>query len=934
MTNNPGEIYLWEVANRVSGISEQLLDRLSSLKRNVRQKAFHILSQDFWDDARLFQTAPIGFLHNHDTDAALSFIIAAFEQGKQIDFSVFQQVYDATIAELEAYVSYQNQEQIEVISKKLELLFAGVMKQWEYIENDDFLCLLYSEEMREKHHDEALLISQELIKRNHEFGFLFMWQVFQEKWDFQKAMNTFLAGWESFKTQIYLEHIVGVSYKNGDVKTAQKYYQIGREQFPKMGYFIEYSQEVTSWEEFEIFTQKIFPHFSPITTKQLLQSTISFLKKELLEAQQAFQKWKNSDPKLSQQALFDILRSLHSLTLLTQDTQMFLLQIHHLQSIWNSKNPLLHQLLEYFLEEYSQIAVEYESASSDESEDASWDHSKILQNDMLPWNHISFEIHLSSVEKKVSLPTHLYLYIQEQTKTFFSHENQWILTQWIFPFLEELLKEIPEYESKESIQEMWDYAKEYIQKEANIISHFPKKIKEDYALFIQEVDTKFGIFFRRNIQSLAKNFEVPDDFNHPELVLLHGVEFLIAKYITSGLSSEQLSEILEIYNIFKMPLLDTHLNLLWEILCSFEAYESALEVFVYSHSQFQDDQSLYNILKTKCYISEEKFDIFAEKLKEKCEISVEISLYFQAFIEQIEDKSLRVLALGMFHTVFPKSSQDFHKAQNAFQKIAISWNEEWILWLARLFESREDHRGALSAYEIAYQEDPSNPKYLKECLRLAFTLIDKEKVEYFIQKASLFSYRWFETEYFIYLWICKNTFLASDYYISCNHKNIFIDISRFSLMENIYEVATQDSANLLQRYQEKLSAQVVLLLHSDFEFSYQLLFLSTLLALPETYFLEFSSHAFGKIYDEYDGKSIEGLLENIQFFSEAITNNTIDDTEKLPMIRDFYYCMMKLLQKIPGWEKQAQEYMKKLDIPYLEWNFCVLPNELSSTLYH
>ena len=66
-----------------------------------------------------------------------------------------------------------------------------------------------------------------------------------------------------------------------------------------------------------------------------------------------------------------MLRSLHSLTLLTQDTQMFLLQIHHLQSIWNSKNPLLHQLLEYFLEEYSQIAVEYESASSDESEDAS-----------------------------------------------------------------------------------------------------------------------------------------------------------------------------------------------------------------------------------------------------------------------------------------------------------------------------------------------------------------------------------------------------------------------------------------------------------------------------------------------------------------------------------------------------------------------------------
>gem|GEM_PF-6487384 len=35
-------------------------------------------------------------------------------------------------------------------------------------------------------------------------------------------------------------------------------------------------------------------------------------------------------------------------------------------------------------------------------------------------------------------------------------------------------------------------------------------------------------------------------------------------------------------------------------------------------------------------------------------------------------------------------------------------------------------------------------------------------------------------------------------------------------------------------------------------------------------------------------------------FAQEIAHNEIQDTEILPMIRDFYYFMIKLLQKIPG----------------------------------
>jgi len=933
MANNTWEAYLWEVADRVGGISEQLLDRLSSLKRNVRQKAFCILSQDFGDDINLFQTAPIWFLQNQDTDAALSFLIAAFEQWKQIDFQVFNQVYWATLWDLEFFLFEGKQEQVSRISKKLDLLFAGAIHQENYRENDDFLCVLYDEKMRLQDFEQAHLIAEKLIQRNHSLWYLFLWMMYSHQNNPQKTMDSFLIGWEHHKTQIYLEHIIRFSYQIWDLANAQKYYQIWVEIFPKMGYFIEYSQKITSWEEFEIFIEKIFPHFSSDAIKTLLESTITFLQEQLAYEQEQFQKSKDLDLITSQQALSQILKIGYYLSMYTQNPQVFLFHVYQLKAIWESQDPDLCKVLEEFLEEYSHVELEFQSLLWDDG-DLSMDTWNIEKNQT---SSMQFQTSSSDtkIQQTVSVEMHLYLYIQSQGRSFISHENQWIFTQGIFPFLNSLVKQIPEHEPKENIESILIYVQDYIEKEANIFAQFPPSMKDTYDEFIHEIDSKFGLFFRRNTQWLAKNFEVPETLNNAELVILHCIEFLVAKYISSWLSSEQIWEILKNYNIFSLPLSDTHLNLLWEVLSLFEDYESAMKVFVYTHSQFQDEISLYNILKTKCYIPYEKFVIFEQEIIDNCKISGSLDEYMRQCINDIEDSHLRLLFLWNYHMVFPKSNQDFYKSQKAFQKSMDSWDIEWVLWLARLLESVQDFSWALWYYETAYWEQPTNPKYLKECLRVAFTIDDKQKVENFIKKISLFWYRWFETEYFTYLWNYKRNFLASDYYISSIHKDIPIDISCFGMFDNIYEVATQDTWYMPNKYQEKIWAQIVLLLHSNFDISYQLLFLSTLLEIPDDYCIEFASRAFGLIYDNYTTwENNEILLEQVQMFAQEIAHNEIQDTEILPMIRDFYYYMIKLLQKIPGWEKQAQEYMKKLDIPYLEWNFCVLPNELSSTLYH
>jgi hypothetical protein len=52
------------------------------------------------------------------------------------------------------------------------------------------------------------------------------------------------------------------------------------------------------------------------------------------------------------------------------------------------------------------------------------------------------------------------------------------------------------------------------------------------------------------------------------------------------------------------------------------------------------------------------------------------------------------------------------------------------------------------------------------------------------------------------------------------------------------------------------------------------------------------------MYDNQADKNIEILLQNVHIFSESIAYNNIDDETKLPLIIDFYYQMIKLLQII------------------------------------
>ncbi len=929
MDNTLGEKYLWEAWNRIDEIPDNLLNRLWSLKKRIRKRAFQILQNNFWDDINLFQIAPIAFLEKQDTDAAISFIIAAFEQKKEIDFKVFEQVYYTILSELEFFTSQNNEEVVENILKKLQLLLRWAILQAKYKENNDFLCLLYNEKIRVKDFIEAESIAQELIEKNYPLGYLFLWMAYSNQSLSEKALEAFINGWEKYKIQNYLESIVSLSYEMWDLAISKKYYDLWIEKFSQFWYFIEYSKEITSWEEFELFIKEIFPHKPWETTKKLLESAIVFLQEELLEEQNQFNDSKNDDPRWAIQSLYQSVKIGYYLSEYSQEAQWLLLHIQQLQKIWNSNNPYFHELLEQFLDEFTPVEVQYDISWKEETDEISFEN---IPN----WEKIEVKNknNLLHLDAKLSLQTHLFLHIQTKMKTFISYENQWILTHWVFPFLHTLLKQIPENEQQENIQNKLEYTEKYIEKEASFFANFSENMKNTYKDFIQQIDEEYGVFIRRNTQSFAKNLEFPEVMNNVELLVLHCIELLISCYITNKLSHQNILAILNKYQFFSLPIDEKYLIFLWELFATFEEYEAAMQLFIHTHVQFQDDISLYHILKAKAYMTEETFSGFSLALKEKLELSESVSEYIENCIADIEDSDFKNLCEWAYKMVFPKMKEDMIQSENNFHKSAKNGNIDGILWLAKVAEILWDKQKALFHYQQANEQESSNPRYLKECLRMAFALKDEQKIISFMKKASLFWYRDFETEYFMYLLDYKSSIQAIEYAIASQHQLVNVDVMNQDIFHKIYAIATRDSLASKEWYREKLSAQVLLLLQNRFQIPHQILFLSTLLEIPDEHFLELSIEIFGKMYDNQADKNIEILLQNVHIFSESIAYNNIDDETKLPLIRDFYYHMIKLLQRIPGWEKQAEIYMKKMDIPYVKGNFSVLPNELSSTLYH
>lgn len=931
MAINSNETFLQEVQKKVDAIPDTLLDKLWSLKETVRKKAFLIIEKTFQNNPNILASAPMTFLKKQDVDAALSLIIATLEHEKEVSFDVLQEVYQYTLSELEIATIDENTESLEVIEHKLQLLCVLLENNINYIQDEKILNFLYDEKMRIESYEDAVKISQRLIEKDYPDWYILLWLAYKYMQEPQKAILAFHAWRNHFKTQVHIENIVITSYEIGNLELSEKWYDLWVKLFPEsMGYFIEYSLTITSWEEFEILTKEILPRSSSHITKKLLESGIAFLQEELLKEQEVFLISKETDIKLALSSIFESLKIWHLLLEYSQEVQPLLYHIYQFRELLENDKEEFREIIRQFLDWFYNIDISHEE--NDEEEDESY-NTKDKQESYV----------------KISLEEHLYMYIQHIIRTFVSYENQGALISWVFPFLEKLRDKIPKYLQMIVNEEYISYMKEYMFREEDFLASLSVDMRAVYESLISDIDEKYWKIARRNIEFFAKNDWEIKNFENTELVWFQIIKTFIVKRITTGLSQNEAQEMLEKNNIFSLVIDKDILLLLAEVLLKSDLKALALKVFTHTHLQFQDEMSLYNILKIWYILGQKQAAESYRQILMRFEFEWNISDYVRGFIKDMKSyddldelNQKYVLLLEWLSKIyFPNNQENIKKAIEKFESVIDMKDPEWIWWLWKIYEVNGEFESALWYYYSAfYSQEIKNPIYLKECLKIALHIENKTAIEQ-IEKdfKKYFDYRGFEWEKFLYDFKYVDISQALKYFIKKINKNGFMTSFPDNLNVEIQLFASIKDLSTYENSQRALLSQVLEMFRNDFSIPSQISFLKTLSSIPQDFFETLGLEIFDLLFDwkidtlASDWEKSKLLLAAVENFAQSITQKEIDDT-MLVMIRDFYYLVVKVFEKIPGGEEYVREYMKKMDIPYLQWNFIVLSNELSSSLYH
>lgn len=937
MPTNSNDAFLQEEQKWIEAIPDSILDKLSSLKQEVRKKAFLIIEQTLQNNLNMLLSVPMSFLQKQDIDAAISFLIASLENKKPVSFEVLEQVYQYIITELEIVYSQNDQETIEIIEYKLQLLILLLEKNQNYMQDESFLNLLYDEKMRLQLYEEAWAIAQKLIEKNHPEWYILLWLAYKYAENNQKAIQVFLDGWNHFQTLIHIENIIITSYEIGNLEWSKKWYQLWLSLFPKdIGFFIEYSLDITSWEEFEIFAQEIMPNTFSDVSKRLLEKAIQFLQEELITEEKKFSDFKQADIHLVWVSLFESLKIGKYLFKYTQDIQYVLYHIYQLQTLFETQDKHLHEAIREFLElNYPLNISEMVTDTSDDEENENYKISKKNANKTV-------QDEVEKIHLKISLEEHLYLYIVNSIKTFVSSENQWSLIAWIFPFLEKISREVPEYKQIIMDTNYLESLKEYMFREEDFLSTLSEEMRGVYKLFLENVDEKYGLTARRNIEFYIKNSQNLQEFENEELLLFQIVKTCIHNHLIWWLNSEKVYEIFEKNDIFSLPVEKDFLLLLWEILFKSDKKEAALDIFTHTHIHFQDDISLYYVLKISYMFGQKVSSEIYKKILLWSDFQWNIVEYVYEFIQEMKSSDDRdlwnekylFLLEAMYYMLFSNTPDDIEKCMNLFQWVFEMGDPEWMWWIGKIYEAHTDLKTALWCYYEAFlSQEIKNPLYLKECFKISFQLEDKASFWMLIEDSKkYFSHRGFEWEYFTYIFEYQNHSQALLYFIQSMNKNSFSISIPDILNVKIKFLASKKDNHTYEEYYQTLLAQGVEMLKSNFQLPYQILFLKTLSELPEE-FSELLMKEILELFSESEIYSSESLLEVLENFAQNISQQKCDDS-LLPMIRDFYYLISKVFHKIPWWEVYEKKYIKKMDIPYVSWNFLILPHQLSSSLYH
>ncbi|MBP9779721.1 tetratricopeptide repeat protein [Candidatus Gracilibacteria bacterium] len=549
--------------------NERDLRSIASTQRSTREKAINSIIKPLdplsKDDMAVFQTLPIEFLKRGDIIGAVWFIETVGKLGNSIDWSVVIEVIHKVIAERETCINQGDEESEKVMMKVLNSLFRMAIKHPHYKENEELYILMGNiEEIIENPYG-AIKQYDVAIGLGSIEGYIASANTYESLGRDDMSVIILSSGYSIFKDIKILGRLISAYCKVGEKQKAMEYYcklkEIEKDSIPP---FIIYKGTIENDDEL-LELELIFIDYIKqglyIPLESLHRLSISaghyvadgaHRESQILDDlnKKDFEKWSDIDGT-------NYIESFQK--------RLFYMQIDCI-TLGN------HRYIEYYLRDVLNFGIEGSPARRAILEDY---YARFFSREVIDQvlhkdgndNDVSDIEDQKNSEKSIggyvieknkngirvnNVFESLSLHVSRIGEIFFNPCFYDIQHEQISTILCESAKLAFQYDDQ--LQSNIDDSFAILKNNSDYYYSLPLSTREGYESFINEFDTKYGVFFRRHIQNYAystnsQGIKYPESFyEYPDISYLFWIEKLLAGRFPTD-NAEKIDEIVQQFKL-------------------------------------------------------------------------------------------------------------------------------------------------------------------------------------------------------------------------------------------------------------------------------------------------------------------------------------------------------------------------------------------------
>lgn len=535
----------------------KVIDRIASTHRSTRERALFLLigqlDPNSSSDLTVIQTLPIELLSRGDLLGALWYIETLGKMWNQISLEVLRQVIKSYIEERKYLIEWPQHEELEVLDATMRSLFRMLHGHPEYKSHPEIIFLEGQVHESKWDYQDAIKKYDVLIAAGNEEAFMAAAWVYELLWQNEFACTLLESAYSIYRNKNVIPDIIRIAAALWDRQKMMQWYTLLVSEDPKgVLPLILYKWTVENDEELRVLEEVVAAYitegnFIPSeslarVTKQASLYVAEWIVKENIVIENL---WKKDPKKWDEQENALFLASFYRRLKLMQFDVFTLANgryveyyLKDVQEFWFSKSRTQRAALGVFYGEYFSAEVEHEAKKR-----------------LTPEENKQIEALGGWKNKRNTDFENISLHVARIGELFLQPDFLDLQERYVVPMLRNAA--VQQWEYDQELEDEMEASIAPLRDELHYYDSLRSSLRRNYEDLIEQIDEKYGTFYRRHMQVLAKNPKLKHEEypkmlrEYPDIALLFWVEKMLSGQFPTE-KPEEAEALVQLYWLAKL----------------------------------------------------------------------------------------------------------------------------------------------------------------------------------------------------------------------------------------------------------------------------------------------------------------------------------------------------------------------------------------------